>query len=129
MATTDVLYDLTFLLMDLWHRGLCTEANLVFNRYLDKCNEEDGLPDILPDGCSCGCPRSCDGHAGQRRGRRGSSAPIGSAFLFRSCAEGARIPSFSDHRCRRFFRLRQVDSRRSSRPTRRSTSRRPYLGD
>ena len=44
MATTDVLYDLAFLLMDLWHRGLHTEANLVFNRYLDECNEEDGLP-------------------------------------------------------------------------------------
>lgn len=44
MATTDVLYDLAFLLMDLWHRGLRAEANLVFNRYLDACDEEDGLP-------------------------------------------------------------------------------------
>ena len=44
MATTDILYDVAFLLMDLWHRDLRTEANLVFNRYLDACDEEDGLP-------------------------------------------------------------------------------------
>ncbi|MDX3911803.1 MAG: phosphotransferase, partial [Sphingobium sp.] len=35
LATIDVLYDLAFLLMDLWHRDLRTEANIVFNRYLD----------------------------------------------------------------------------------------------
>lgn len=34
IATGDVLYDLAFLLMDLWERGLETEANLVLNRYL-----------------------------------------------------------------------------------------------
>lgn len=44
MATTDILYDIAFLLMDLWHRGLRAEANLVFNRYLDAGDEEDGLP-------------------------------------------------------------------------------------
>jgi aminoglycoside phosphotransferase family enzyme/predicted kinase len=36
LATTDVLYDLAFLLMDLWHRCLRREANIVFNRYLDR---------------------------------------------------------------------------------------------
>ena len=35
LAEIDVLYDLTFLLMDLWRLGLRAEANLVFNRYLD----------------------------------------------------------------------------------------------
>lgn len=35
MATTDVLYDLAFLLMDLWHRDLRALANLLLNRYLD----------------------------------------------------------------------------------------------
>ncbi len=35
LATVDVLYDLAFLLMDLWQRDLRTEANIVFNRYLD----------------------------------------------------------------------------------------------
>lgn len=44
LATTDVLYDLAFLLMDLWHRGLRTGANIVFNRYLDVSGEdEDGI--------------------------------------------------------------------------------------
>ncbi|WP_430913995.1 AAA family ATPase [Methylobacterium sp. sgz302541] len=47
LATTDVLYDIAFLLMDLWHRGLRAEANLVLNRYLDARDEEDGLP-LLP---------------------------------------------------------------------------------
>ena len=34
LATTDVLYDLAFLLMDLGERGLTREANLILNRYL-----------------------------------------------------------------------------------------------
>ena len=34
IATGDVLYDLAYLLMDLWERGLKAEANLVLNRYL-----------------------------------------------------------------------------------------------
>ena len=33
LATVDVLYDLGFLLMDLWGRGLRREANAVLNRY------------------------------------------------------------------------------------------------
>ncbi|MEG3145854.1 AAA family ATPase [Sphingomonas sp. RT2P30] len=44
LATTDILYDLAFLLMDLWHRGLHGAANLLFNRYLDLSgDDEDGL--------------------------------------------------------------------------------------
>ena len=43
MATVDVLYDLAFLLMDLWHRDLKAGANLVLNRYLDAADENDGL--------------------------------------------------------------------------------------
>ncbi len=34
IATTDVLYDLSFTLMDLWQRRLVGEANLLLNRYL-----------------------------------------------------------------------------------------------
>jgi len=34
IACVDIVYDLAFLLMDLDHRGLRTEANLVLNRYL-----------------------------------------------------------------------------------------------
>ena len=44
MATTDVLYDLAFVLMDLWHRDLQSLANLLLNRYLDESDEMDGLP-------------------------------------------------------------------------------------
>ena len=43
IATTDVLYDLAFLLMDLDHRGHRGLANLVFNRYLDLTEEDDGI--------------------------------------------------------------------------------------
>jgi len=47
IATVDVLYDLAFLLMDLWHRGFPDLANLVFNRYFDETDNEDGLV-LLP---------------------------------------------------------------------------------
>ncbi len=50
MATIDILYDLSFVLMDLWHRGLRPLANLLLNRYLDEIHflegsdETPGLP-------------------------------------------------------------------------------------
>jgi uncharacterized protein len=47
IATVDVLYDLAFLLMDLWHRGFPELANLVMNRYLDEAYDEDGFV-LLP---------------------------------------------------------------------------------
>jgi aminoglycoside phosphotransferase family enzyme/predicted kinase len=47
IATVDVLYDLSFLLMDLWHRGFPELANLVANRYLDETDNEDGFA-LLP---------------------------------------------------------------------------------
>jgi aminoglycoside phosphotransferase family enzyme/predicted kinase len=34
IATIDIFYDLAFLLMDLWHRGLKDHANALFNAYL-----------------------------------------------------------------------------------------------
>ncbi|WP_117192548.1 bifunctional aminoglycoside phosphotransferase/ATP-binding protein [Rhizobium terrae] len=43
IATIDVLYDLAFLLMDLWHRGFPEFANLVMNRYLDETGDEEGF--------------------------------------------------------------------------------------
>ncbi|WP_119269512.1 AAA family ATPase [Taklimakanibacter deserti] len=47
LATTDVLYDLAFLLMDLWHRNLKSEANTILNRYFwhagDMIDELAGL--------------------------------------------------------------------------------------
>jgi uncharacterized protein len=47
LATVDVLYDLGFLLMDLWKAQACDLANLTLNRYLDASDETDGLP-LLP---------------------------------------------------------------------------------
>lgn len=47
IATIDILYDLAFLLMDLWHRGFAQFANLVMNRYLDDADDEDGFS-LLP---------------------------------------------------------------------------------
>lgn len=47
IATIDILYDLAFLLMDLWHRGFPELANLVANRYLDDADDEDGFV-LLP---------------------------------------------------------------------------------
>ncbi|MGA0565308.1 AAA family ATPase [Ancylobacter sp. VNQ12] len=46
LATTDRLYDLAFLLMDLWLRNLRFEANLTLNRYFAACGNtapHDGL--------------------------------------------------------------------------------------
>jgi predicted kinase len=47
IATIDVLYDMAFLLMDLWRVGAYAFANLTLNRYLDARDETDGLP-LLP---------------------------------------------------------------------------------
>ena len=49
LATIDVLYDLAFLLMDLWHRGLKKEANVILNHYLQcaSIREIQGLA-LLP---------------------------------------------------------------------------------
>jgi predicted kinase len=39
IATCDRLYDLAFLLMDLWTRGLRLDANLLLNRYFWLCDD------------------------------------------------------------------------------------------
>lgn len=48
LATVDVLYDLAFLLMDLWQRGSWVEANIVFNRYLDLSPADETGVALLP---------------------------------------------------------------------------------
>jgi len=49
LSTIDVLYDLAFLLMDLWHRELRQEANVILNHYLEMAaiSEVKGLA-LLP---------------------------------------------------------------------------------
>jgi uncharacterized protein len=52
IACTDVLYDLAFLLMDLWRRRLPRHANTVLNRYLAEMSAFDGVA-LLPLFLSC----------------------------------------------------------------------------
>jgi aminoglycoside phosphotransferase family enzyme/predicted kinase len=52
IACTDVLYDLAFLLMDLWRRKLPRHASIVWNRYLLETEDVDGLA-LLPLFLSC----------------------------------------------------------------------------
>jgi aminoglycoside phosphotransferase family enzyme/predicted kinase len=52
ISCTDVLYDLAFLLMDLWRRRLPRHANAVWNRYLADTGDLDGVP-LLPLFLSC----------------------------------------------------------------------------
>jgi uncharacterized protein len=44
LAISDILYDLSFLLMDLLHRDLRESANLILNRYLERTSDYDGIP-------------------------------------------------------------------------------------
>lgn len=48
LATTDVLYDLAFLLMDLNRAGLGQQANTVMNRYWDVAGEDEDALALLP---------------------------------------------------------------------------------
>ncbi len=43
LAISDVLYDLAFLLMDLIHRNLGAQANLILNRYLERTGDYVGI--------------------------------------------------------------------------------------
>lgn len=52
IACIDVLYDLAFLLMDLWRRRLPRHANVVWNRYLEPMMDLDGVP-LMPLFLSC----------------------------------------------------------------------------
>src|SRR3546814_16085580 len=48
LATTDVLYDLAFLLMDLWARGFQAQANLLLNRYLAVSPQDEPGIALMP---------------------------------------------------------------------------------
>ena len=52
ISCIDVMYDLAFLLMDLWHRQLPRHANAVWNAYLAETGDLDGLA-LLPLFLSC----------------------------------------------------------------------------
>lgn len=48
LATSDVLYDLAFVVMDLWARGLRHAANVVANAYLDASPDDEAGFALLP---------------------------------------------------------------------------------
>jgi uncharacterized protein len=52
ISCTDVLYDLAFLLMDLWRRRLPRHANVVWNRYLTETEDCSDLS-LIPFFLSC----------------------------------------------------------------------------
>jgi len=52
IASIDVLYDLAFVLMDLWRRGLRRHANALWNGYLAETGDLNGLP-LMPLFLSC----------------------------------------------------------------------------
>jgi aminoglycoside phosphotransferase family enzyme/predicted kinase len=52
IACIDVLYDLAFLLMDLWRRRLPRHANAVWNRYLEDAGDLSGMS-LVPLFLSC----------------------------------------------------------------------------
>ena len=52
ISCIDVLYDLAFLLMDLWRRQLPRQANAVWNRYLLDTMDLGGIP-LMPLFLSC----------------------------------------------------------------------------
>jgi aminoglycoside phosphotransferase family enzyme/predicted kinase len=52
IACTDVLYDLAFLLMDLWRRKLPRHANIVWNRYLTETGDLEAVS-LMPLFLSC----------------------------------------------------------------------------
>jgi aminoglycoside phosphotransferase family enzyme/predicted kinase len=72
LATTDVLYDLAFLLMDLWQRHRRLEANMVFNRYLDHSPDDEGAVVLMPLFMSVRA--SIRAHVAAARAKRGSDA-------------------------------------------------------
>ena len=52
ISSIDVLYDLAFLLMDLWRLELPHHANVLWNAYLNETADLDGLP-LMPLFLSC----------------------------------------------------------------------------
>jgi aminoglycoside phosphotransferase family enzyme len=52
IACTDVLYDLAFLVMDVWRRQLPRHANVIWNGYLTDTADFGGIP-LLPLFLSC----------------------------------------------------------------------------
>ncbi len=94
MATGDVLYDLAFLLMDLWQRGRHRQANLILNRYLDlSAGDENGLA-LLPLFLSMRA--AVRAHVEASKPRSGNDGRSGRARAYLYCA-AALLESCPSH--------------------------------
>lgn len=93
IACVDVLYDLSFLLMDLWHRRLPIHANRVFNAYVGEATAPEGLR-LLPLFQSCRAAIRAKTSATtatlQRGGARDRSIRLAGEYL--TLAEGLLEP-------------------------------------
>ncbi len=111
IACIDVLYDLAFLLMDLWRRRLPEHANQVWNAYLAETVDLDGLP-LLPLFLSCRAAVRAKTSAAAARlqadaARRAGHGSTG-ARLPRHGGETAAVIAPVPDRRRRIFGIRQI---------------------
>ncbi len=82
LATIDVLYDLAFLLMDLWHRDLPGLASRLFNHYLDLSAEDEQGIALMPLFLSLRASVRAHVSAERaRRTRRGADAALAHDYL------------------------------------------------
>ena len=127
IATIDVLYDLAFLLMDLWHRGFPELANLVMNRYLDEADDEDGFI-LLPFFMAVRAAVRAHVTATQvEEGSGRSDKLVAEARSYFDLAEKfARGNTSAAHCHRRPQWLRQDDGRRGAGGACRRAARRPH---
>ena len=118
IASIDVLYDLAFLLMDLWHRGFPELANLVMNRYLDEADDEDGFI-LLP--FFMAVRAAVRAHVTATQIEEGSDRfrrpDCRGQILFRACPNTSPGKAAAADRHRRLERFRQDGRRRGTRRT------------
>jgi len=106
ISCIDVLYDVAFVLMDLWRRGLRHHANALFNEYIGATGDVDALC-LLPLFLSCraavraktSLTAAAQSFDGGRRRELGSAAAhyldLAGAFLRPSPAQLIAIGGFS----------------------------------
>ena len=119
IACIDVLYDLSFLLMDLWRRRLPRHANAVLNTYLSETGDFGGVG-LLPLFLSCrsAVRAKTSATAAQPADRPGSAAANSRTWraVTSTLARNSLTPVGPLPHCdRRFLRIGEVDARPGSR--------------
>lgn len=92
LATTDVLYDLGFLLMDMWARGFRSQANAMFNRYLDLSPQDEAGIALLPLFLSIRATIRAHALAAQAAGVPAGSEIVRKAKGYLACAADLLAP-------------------------------------